>query len=190
MLLCRADALLPRTGCVAGPCPRCAAAVPLTVQHVLLACQFWDAARGDMWGRIAEVADAAVVRRVRAMPPGEQVDALLGTTGWGGAAGLVNSQVQQFLAGVHVSLRLPGSTAQAALARVADVACQLCHSRGREASLLLCDVCARGYRTRCLTPALPAVPDGAWLCPTCTPESSPLQHISRRPRREGPWPSG
>ncbi len=33
MLLCRADALLPRTGSAAGPCPHCAGAAPLPVQH-------------------------------------------------------------------------------------------------------------------------------------------------------------
>ncbi len=59
------------------------------------------------------------MRRVRALPPAGQVDALLGTEGWGGVAGLVSSRVQQFLASVHVSLQVPRSTA--ALGRVADV---------------------------------------------------------------------
>jgi hypothetical protein len=50
----------------------------------------------------------------------------------------------------------------------------------------------RGYHDgRCLTPALNHVPDGRWLCPHCEPgHPPPTQHISRRQRREGPWPSG
>ena len=191
MLLCRADALLPRTGPAGGPCPQCGDARPLTVQHALMDCGVWAPSRDAMWHAIADVAGAAEVQRVRALPPAAQVAALLGTAGWGGAAGLVNSQVQRFLASVYTSLREPRSTARAALGSIADVACQLCHSRGREASLLLCDGCGRGYHARCLTPALAAVPAGAWLCPTCDPPRQPLvQHISRRPRREGPWPSG
>jgi hypothetical protein len=80
---------------------------------------------------------------------------------------------------------------QRCLDNVADVACQLCHSRGRETSLLLCDGCHRGYHRCCLTPALPEVPDGQWYCPHCVPsDPPPTQHISRRQRREGPWPSG
>jgi hypothetical protein len=74
-----------------------------------------------------------------------QVGALLRTAGRGGCAGLVNAQVQRFLADVYVSLQAPRCAAQAALDSVADVACQLCHSRGRETSLLLCDGCHRGY---------------------------------------------
>jgi hypothetical protein len=32
---------------------------------------------------------SAAVRRVRVLPPAEQVEALLGTAGWGGVAGLM-----------------------------------------------------------------------------------------------------
>jgi hypothetical protein len=56
---------------------------------------------------IADVAGGAEVRRVQALPPAEQVGALLRTTGWGGGAGLVNAQVQRFLAEVYVSLQAP-----------------------------------------------------------------------------------
>ncbi len=106
-------------------------------------------ARRRLWQGIAGVAGAAEVTRVQALPSAEQVSALLRTTGWGGCTGLVNSEVQTFLADVYMSLQAPRCTAQAALDSVADVAaCQLCHSRGREASLLLlllCDGCRRGY---------------------------------------------
>ncbi len=93
---------------------------------------------------------------------------------------------------IHAQRRLAGmARALRALDSVADVACQICHSRGREASLLLCDGCRRGYHRRCLTPALTAVPDGQWFCPSCvSSDPSPQQHIPRRQRRVGPWPSG
>jgi hypothetical protein len=191
MLLARADALLPRGDSAAGSCPRCGHATPLNLPHAMLECAAWDAPRRRLWQGIAGVAGAAEVTRVQALPSAEQVSALLRTTGWGGCAGLVNSEVQTFLADVYVSLQAPRCTAQEALDSVADVACQLCHSRGREASLLLCDGCRRGYHGRCLTPALNQVPDGRWLCPHCEPDHPPpTQHISRRQRREGPWPSG
>ncbi len=158
--------------------------------HAMLECAVWNAPRCRLWQDIADVAGGAEVRRVQALPPAEQVGALLRTTGWGGCAGLVNAQVQRFLADVYVSLQAPRCTAQA-LDSLADVACQLCHSRGREASLLLCDGCHRGYHRCCLTPALPKVPDGQWYCPHCVPsDPPPTQHIPRRQRREGPWPSG
>ena len=172
-------------------CPQCGHATPLNLPHAMLECAAWDAPRRRLWQGIAGVAGAAEVTRVQALPSAEQVSALLRTTGWGGCAGLVNSEVQTFLADVYMSLQAPRCTAQAALDSVADVACQLCHSRGREASLLLCDGCRRGYHGRCLTPALTQVPDGRWLCPHCEPgHPPPTQHISRRQRREGPWPSG
>jgi hypothetical protein len=95
----------------------------------------WDAPRRRLWQGIAGVAGAAEVTRVQALPSAEQVSALLRTTGWGGCAGLVNSEVLTFLADVYMSLQAPRCTAQEALDSVADVACQLCHSRGREASL-------------------------------------------------------
>ena len=33
--------------------------------------------------------------------------------------------------------------------------------------LLLCDECPKAFHTQCLQPALLAVPEGEWLCPTC-----------------------
>jgi hypothetical protein len=65
------------------------------------------------------VAGAAEVRQVQALLPSEQVGALLRTTGWVGGAGLVNAQVQRFLADVYVSLQASRCTAQAALDSVA-----------------------------------------------------------------------
>jgi hypothetical protein len=35
------------------------------------------------------------------------------------------------------------------------------------ATLLLCDGCGAGWHMHCLSPPLTAVPDGAWVCPSC-----------------------
>ncbi len=75
----------------------------------MLECTAWDAPRHQLWQGITDVAGAAEVKRVQALPPAEQVGAHLRThahyrTGWGGCAGLVNAQVQRFLAAVYVSL--------------------------------------------------------------------------------------
>ncbi len=45
--------------------------------------------------------------------------------------------------------------------------CELCSSGQHEAEILLCDSCDRGFHLYCLTPPLPAVPEGDWLCPRC-----------------------
>ena len=39
--------------------------------------------------------------------------------------------------------------------------------------VLLCDGpgCERAYHTKCLRPALDAVPEGDWLCPACAPQA-------------------
>jgi hypothetical protein len=192
LLLARAGALLPRGCSEVGPCPGCGAAAALTLPHALLECSAWGEPRSGLWQSVTEVVGAAAVQRVRALPPAGQVAALLSTPGWAGCAGLVSARVQRFLADVCASFRVPRWTAQAALGSVADVACQVCHSRGREASLLLCDGCRRGYHQRCLTPVLPAVPAGQWFCPGCvdTGGCPPSRHVPRRRRRVGPWPSG
>ena len=170
--------------------PCCGAAQRPTLQHVLLDCVAESVGRQAMWCSIEAVVGAAEVRRVQALAPAAQVAALVGTAGWGGSAGLVAVRVQRFLADVRAALVRPSQTAAAVLASVADVACQACHSLGREASLLLCDGCGRGCHLRCATPALRQVPDGVWLCRLCAPVGASEQHTSRRPRREGPWPSG
>ena len=186
LLLCRAGALLPRQAQQPAACPHCGGAHSVTLAHVMLDCTAWAAERATMWAQVAGVAGASMVRRVQGLQPEQQLHELLGTP----AAGLVTVRVQSFLAAVYVSMRAPRHTARAALASVQDIACQVCHNRGRAASLLLCDGCSRGYHLRCLEPALPAVPAGTWLCPSCIRAGQPSQHIPRRERREGPWPSG
>ena len=43
--------------------------------------------------------------------------------------------------------------------------------------LLLCDKCPKAYHTRCLQPALDAVPDGEWLCPRCVDQTAEEQDV-------------
>ena len=53
----------------------------------------------------------------------------------------------------------------------AGVACLVCGEQDDEEgnAILLCDGhgCSAGYHMRCLEPALEAVPEHEWLCPTC-----------------------
>lgn len=50
-----------------------------------------------------------------------------------------------------------------------DICCTKCGATDHEELILLCDGegCNTGWHTFCLTPMLPAIPDGNWLCPTC-----------------------
>ncbi|KAM7535019.1 hypothetical protein Aperf_G00000097950 [Anoplocephala perfoliata] len=50
-----------------------------------------------------------------------------------------------------------------------DTVCEICHSAGDEAYLLLCDNCDKGYHTYCLTHPLSEIPEGDWFCPVCEP---------------------
>lgn len=47
-----------------------------------------------------------------------------------------------------------------------DVACEVCGKVDDEDTLLLCDRCDKAFHTHCV--GLDAVPDGTWLCGTCT----------------------
>jgi len=53
------------------------------------------------------------------------------------------------------------------------------------ATLLECDRCENPYHLGCLTPALPSVPDGEWLCDTCRAEDPHQEAVdgSRKRRR-------
>ena len=48
-----------------------------------------------------------------------------------------------------------------------DTACVICGSTAEHPPMLLCEKCDRGYHITCLTPPLPKVPRGRWVCPTC-----------------------
>jgi hypothetical protein len=53
---------------------------------------------------------------------------------------------------------------------LASLACEVCGFTDQEEVMLLCDACETGWHIHCLTPALPAVPEGdePWVCPKCT----------------------
>ena len=53
-------------------------------------------------------------------------------------------------------------------AEIETVYCRTCHLSDPEDTLLLCDMCNGAYHTTCLTPALRAVPSGAWICDKCS----------------------
>ena len=48
-----------------------------------------------------------------------------------------------------------------------DTACESCNSADDADNMLLCDKCNRGYHVHCLTPKLPAIPEGEWFCQRC-----------------------
>jgi len=45
--------------------------------------------------------------------------------------------------------------------------CCVCQTVGDESTLMICDDCDRGWHTKCCTPKVDKVPDGAWRCPLC-----------------------
>jgi hypothetical protein len=53
-----------------------------------------------------------------------------------------------------------------------DDECEICHSTGSADQMLLCDTCDTGWHMYCLDPPLTRIPDGAWRCPKCAPNST------------------
>eukprot|EP00898_Chlorokybus_atmophyticus_P003295 jgi/Chlat1/3967/Chrsp26S04212 len=55
-----------------------------------------------------------------------------------------------------------------------ELVCGRCQRGDDEEWMLVCDGCDAGRHTFCLTPLLPRVPSGPWLCPSCcSPSSNP-----------------
>ncbi|KAL0793484.1 hypothetical protein Bca101_064861 [Brassica carinata] len=54
--------------------------------------------------------------------------------------------------------------------------CVICDLGG---DLLCCDSCPRTYHTACLTPPLKRIPNGKWICPKCSQDSSALKPTTR-----------
>ena len=70
--------------------------------------------------------------------------------------------------------------------------CDGCGRADREEEMVLCDACDAGWHLDCLSPALPAVPDGDWLClecavghPVSTAQSDAQVAAGNRGRSEG-----
>nr|GMD51681.1 histone-lysine N-methyltransferase ATXR6 [Ipomoea batatas] len=59
-----------------------------------------------------------------------------------------------------------------------DVCCEECGSGEREDELLLCDKCDRGFHLFCLRPVIASVPEGSWICPSC---SSNIKNVAKFP---------
>ncbi len=64
-------------------------------------------------------------------------------------------------------LRIDGAVDYARARPSAHMPCQVCGMPDRDDVLLLCDKCGSGWHTFCLSPPLPAVPEGAFYCPLC-----------------------
>ena len=56
-----------------------------------------------------------------------------------------------------------------------DVKCQVCNKPDAK-SMLLCDVCDKGYHMQCLSPPLSAIPRGDWKCPACSDADPAPKH--------------
>jgi hypothetical protein len=64
-----------------------------------------------------------------------------------------------------------------------DFPCSVCKDPRHGSRMLLCDGCNMGYHTYCLTPPLDDVPDGIWICPTCTQFGVTEAHVVERRER-------
>jgi hypothetical protein len=58
--------------------------------------------------------------------------------------------------------------------------CEVCSLPSPEDNLLLCDWCNCAWHTDCLTPPLPEVPEGVWLCPYCDDTGVTPQQVQQR----------
>ena len=48
------------------------------------------------------------------------------------------------------------------------LSCEVCKMPDNEEWMLLCDACGTGWHTFCLSPPLEGIPEGSWVCPTCS----------------------
>jgi hypothetical protein len=155
-------------------CPMCPGGQEETMQHALLACSAFAAERAAMWASIEREVGLPAATAARGLPADRQLAALLGDAQWGDRALAVDGIVRGYLeAQFRRRQQVTPVAAGGAACDPADVACQVCHSRGGAATMLLCDGCDRGYHTRCLVPALPGVPAGDWMCPGCAADGGP-----------------
>ena len=70
-----------------------------------------------------------------------------------------------------------------------DLSCVVCKKAGDGKNMPLCDLCNSGWHIYCLTPPLPFVPPGHWVCPRCTQQGLSVADVHQRElerlRREG-----
>lgn len=59
-----------------------------------------------------------------------------------------------------------------------QISCEQCGSGDRDAELLLCDKCNRGFHMSCLRPIVVRIPIGSWFCPSCSGQR-PLRRFSQ-----------
>ena len=64
----------------------------------------------------------------------------------------------------------------------ADLSCQVCHSPADGGKMPLCDFCNRGWHIYCLSPPLPYVPAGAWICPVCVKQGRTMKELGKQER--------
>ena len=65
-----------------------------------------------------------------------------------------------------------------------EVACEVCSSvlSTTQNPVLLCDVCDAGWHIKCLPTPLDTVPEGDWMCPSCTNAGVSQQQLQSRVR--------
>ena len=64
----------------------------------------------------------------------------------------------------HIDGRVDPSLARPS----ADLGCEVCRQVQDDGRMMVCDVCGTGWHMYCLQPPLAAVPQGDWICPSCT----------------------
>ena len=63
--------------------------------------------------------------------------------------------------------------------------CEVCSREKPVSQLLICDLCAKGFHTKCLQPQLTCVPAGLWICSLCEQDGKTLADAQRlQPQRE------
>lgn len=101
------------------------------------------------------------LRRAGAPPPGAvgvRASICLALPGFSGSApGSAEGceQASQRLLFVELCIQNPGCCTQ------------VCSRSALLTGMLECSTCLRGFHLKCLRPALKAVPEGDWLCPSC-----------------------
>ena len=76
------------------------------------------------------------------------------------------------------------------MVNVDDILCELCGTGDSADSVLLCDLCNRGFHMECLMPPLTQVPEGEWLCADCATPAPPARRSGKKVAVVGSGPAG